>query len=329
MKPMHVTRAVVGGVALVGLAAVAGPPVLAEDYPARPVTIIVPYTPGGSTEILSRIVGQKLEERFGKPVLIENKPGAGTVIGATAVAKAAPDGYTLLMATPTPMAINVAVYKNLPYDPTDLVPLALLAQAPFILIVNPSLPVQSVPDLIQFAKKNPGRLSYGSGGLGAPHHLYAELFKSMTGIEMIHVPYKGSLPALNDVVAGHIQLMFCDVPPAAGMINAGQVRALGVSTKARLDAFPQVPPIDETVPGFDVAGWFMLVAPGETPRPIVDRLHGELQGILATPQMKDQITRLSLLPMDDPSVEAMQSFVKLEIIRWGKVVLRAGIAGSE
>src|SRR5262245_33378920 len=167
MKRLHWPAALLGLL----LAVQPGPRAAAQDYPVRPVTIVVPYTPGGSTEILARIVGQKLEERLGKPVLIENKPGAGTVIGASAVARSAPDGYTLLMATPTPMAINVAVYKSLPYDPkTDLIPLATVARAPFILIVNPSLPIESVQDLIRFARQNPGRLSYGSGGVGAPHH---------------------------------------------------------------------------------------------------------------------------------------------------------------
>jgi tripartite-type tricarboxylate transporter receptor subunit TctC len=326
MQPMRIVTAVVVGLVLAGASGAA-----AQDYPVRPVTIVVPYTPGGSTEIMSRLVGQKLEEKLGKPVLIEMKPGAGTVIGASAVAKSVPDGYTLLMATPTPMAINVAIYKNLPYDPrTDLVPLAMVAQAPFILLVNPSLPVASVPELIGFAKSNPGQLSYGSGGVGAPHHLYAELLKSMTGIQMTHVPYKGSLPALNDVVAGHIQLMFCDIPPAAGMIQAGKVRAIGVSTKARLAAFPQVPTVDESgVPGFDVAGWFMLTAPAETPRPIVDKLHATLKGILGAPEMKEQIANLSLLPMETPAVEDMRGFVKSEVVRWGKVVQAAGIAGTE
>ncbi|MFL5041491.1 MAG: Bug family tripartite tricarboxylate transporter substrate binding protein [Xanthobacteraceae bacterium] len=326
MQPMRIVTAVVVGLVLAGASGAA-----AQDYPVRPVTIVVPYTPGGSTEIMSRLVGQKLEEKLGKPVLIEMKPGAGTVIGASAVAKSVPDGYTLLMATPTPMAINVAIYKNLPYDPrTDLVPLAMVAQAPFILLVNPSLPVTSVPELIGFAKSNPGQLSYGSGGVGAPHHLYAELLKSMTGIQMTHVPYKGSLPALNDVVAGHIQLMFCDIPPAAGMIQAGKVRAIGVSTKARLAAFPQVPTVDESgVPGFDVAGWFMLTAPAETPRPIVDKLHATLKSILDAPEMKEQIARLSLVPMATPPVEDMRGFVKSEVVRWGKVVQAAGIAGTE
>ncbi|MFL6932313.1 MAG: Bug family tripartite tricarboxylate transporter substrate binding protein [Xanthobacteraceae bacterium] len=326
MQPMRIVTAVVVGLVLAGASGAA-----AQDYPVRPVTIVVPYTPGGSTEIMSRLVGQKLEEKLGKPVVIEMKPGAGTVIGASAVAKSVPDGYTLLMATPTPMAINVAIYKNLPYDPrTDLVPLAMVAQAPFILLVNPSLPVTSVPELIGFAKSNPGQLSYGSGGVGAPHHLYAELLKSMTGIQMTHVPYKGSLPALNDVVAGHIQLMFCDIPPAAGMIQAGKVRAIGVSTKARLAAFPQVPTVDESgVPGFDVAGWFMLTAPAETPRPIVDKLHATLKSILDAPEMKEQIARLSLVPMATPAVEDMRGFVKSEVVRWGKVVQAAGIAGTE
>src|SRR5690242_19969460 len=315
MKPMCCFVTVVLMLVASVLAASA-PPAAAQDYPTRPVTIVVPYTPGGSTEILARIIGQKLEEKLGKPVLVENKPGAGTVIGATAVAKSAPDGYTLLMATPTPMAINVAVYKNLPYDPrTDLVPLTLIAQAPFFLLVNPSLPVKSVRELIAYAKQNPGKLSYGSGGVGAPHHLYAELFKSMTGIQLTHVPYKGSVPALNDVLAGHIELMFCDVPPSAGMIQTGRVRALGVTTKARLVAFPDIPPISESVPGFEVAGWFMVVAPAKTPAAVVAKLHTEMKNVLATPAIKEQIAKMSLLPVDSPSVDDMKAFVKSEIVR--------------
>jgi tripartite-type tricarboxylate transporter receptor subunit TctC len=307
------------------------PSARADEYPTRPVTLIVPYTPGGSTEILARIVGQKLEQRIGKPVVVENKPGAGTVIGSTAVAQSAPDGYTLLMATPTPMAINVTVHKILPYDPaTDFVPLGMVASAPFFLIVNPELPVHTVNELIAYAKANPGKLSYGSGGVGAPHHLYMELFKSMTGTEMAHVPYKGSLPALDDVVGGHIQLMFCDIPPAAGMVAAGKVRALGVSTRERIAAYPDVPTVAEAgVPGFDVAGWFMIVAPAKTPRAIVDKLHDELLNVMASPDVKERIVKLSLVPLPTPSVADMQAFVKTEIVRWGKIVQQAGIAGTE
>ena len=313
------------------LSIVAAPSAQADDYPVRPVTLIVPYTPGGSTEILARIVGQKLEQRLGKPVIVENKPGAGTVIGSTAVAQSTPDGYTLLMATPTPMAINVTVHKRLPYDPAaDFVPLGMVASAPFFLVVNPELPVNSVKELIAYAKANPGKLSYGSGGVGAPHHLYMELFKSMTGTQMAHVPYKGSLPALDDVVGGHIQLMFCDIPPAAGMVAAGKVRALGVSTRERIAAYPDIPTVAEAgVPGFDVAGWFMIVAPAKTPRAIVDKLHDELLNVMASPDVKERIVKLSLVPLPTPTVADMQSFIKTEIVRWGKIVQQAGIAGTE
>jgi tripartite-type tricarboxylate transporter receptor subunit TctC len=318
-------------ITLAGGAAAAWPlSVRAEDFPTRTITIVVPYTPGGSTEILARILAQNLTQRLGQSVIVENRPGAGTVIGASFVAKAEPDGYTLLMATPTPLAINVRVHKELPYDPaTDFVPLAMLAAAPFVLIVNPDLPVHSVKELIAYAKERPGKLSYGSGGVGAPHHLYAELFKSMTGIQLTHVPYKGSVPALNDVVAGHIELMFCDVPPSAGMITAGKVRALGVTTKARLAAFPDIPPINESVPGYEVAGWFMVVAPARTPPAVIAKLHTEMKTVLATPALKEQIAKLSLLPLDTPSIDDMKAFVKSEIVRWGKVVEAAGIAGTE
>jgi tripartite-type tricarboxylate transporter receptor subunit TctC len=316
--------------ALLGVAASAGI-ARADDYPSRPVTMIVPYTPGGSTDILARIVAQRLGPKLGQSVIVENRPGAGTVIGTTAVAKAPPDGYTLLMATPTPMAINVRVHKQLPYDPaTDFVPLALVASAPFVLVVNPALPVHSVAELIDYAKQHPGKLSYGSGGVGAPHHLYAALLASMTGTRMTHVPYKGSLPALNDVVGGHIDFMFCDIPPASGMIQSGKVRALGVSTRSRIAAFADISPIAEVgVPGFDVAGWFMVVAPAQTPPAIVARLHDTMKSLLAQPDTKEQIVRLSLVPLETPSVDEMKAFVRSEIARWGKVVEAAGIAGTE
>jgi tripartite-type tricarboxylate transporter receptor subunit TctC len=304
-------------------------PVAAEDYPSRPITIVVPYTPGGSTDILARLAAQKLEERLKKQVVVENKPGAGTVIGSNQVAKSTPDGYMLMMATPTPMAINVTLHKELPYDPaTDLVPLVMVAGAPFVLIVSNALPVKSVKELIDLAKTK--QLTYGSGGPGAPHHLYAELLSSMTGIKMTHVPYKGTLPALNDVIAGHIDLMFSDIPPLIGVAAEGKVRPLAVSTLKRVAAFPDLPPINEAgVPGFDVSGWFMIVAPAKTPKPIVDLLHKELTAIMATPEVKAQIAKLSLIELKTPSVAEMQGYVKTEIDRWGTIVKKAGIAGTQ
>jgi tripartite-type tricarboxylate transporter receptor subunit TctC len=305
--------------------------VQAQDYPSRPLTFVVPFTPGAATDFLARLLGKELEERLGKPVVVENRPGAGTNIGSNSVAKAAPDGHTLLMATSTPMAINVSLYKSLSFDPTiDFEPVAMVAQSPFVLIVKPSLPVKTVQEFIAYAKERPGQLSYGSAGPGSPHHLFGELFASMTGTKATHVTYRGSVPALNDVVAGHIDFMFCDFASAAGMLQSDKVRPLGVTTAARIPAFQNVPPINEAgVPGYDVAAWFMVVTTGKSPPAAVDRLYGELKTILAKPEVRDQVLKQSLLPMDSKPVPEMQAFVKSEIGRWGKVVEQAGIAGSQ
>jgi tripartite-type tricarboxylate transporter receptor subunit TctC len=316
---------------LAGLIALGPGGLQAQDYPTRPVTIVVPFAAGGGTDILGRLVAQRLEQRLGRSFIIENRPGAGSTTGAGFVARANPDGYTLLMAPSPTMAVAITIYKALSYDPVaDFVPLALIAQTPFVLVVNPSLPAHSIEELIRLAKEKPGELSFGSAGSGTPHHVYAELFKSMTGIEMSHVPYRGSLPLLNDVVAGHIPLAFIDFGPSVGMLQAGKVRPLGLSTKIRLAQFPDIPPIAEAgVPGFDAASWQMIVTPAKTPRPIVDRLHRELIGVVALPEFKNQIISGGMLPMDNPSVEGLQDFVRAEIVRWGTVVRRAGLAGTE
>src|SRR5713101_935918 len=227
----------------------------AQDYPSRQVSFIVPFAPGGGTDILGRLFGQKLSDRFGKSFVIENRPGAGTVTAAVQVAKSAPDGYTIMMATSGTMAMNPTLYKKLPYDPgKDLVLVALICNVPFVLVVNPALPVNSVADLVKLAKERP--LSYGSGGAGAFHHLMGELFKTTMGVPMTHVPYKGTLPALNDVIAGHIELMFSDLAPAYPLIQAGKVRALGVTTAQRAASAPEIPPLAEIgAPGFDWAAW--------------------------------------------------------------------------
>jgi tripartite-type tricarboxylate transporter receptor subunit TctC len=306
-------------------------PAGAQDYPSRPVTIVVPFAPGGSTDLLSRMVGQKLEQRWGKTFVIENKPGAASLVAASAVAKANPDGYTLMMAPSATMSTNVTLYKSLPYDPVaEFVPLAVIAQTPFVLVVNPSLPVHSVQDFIKWAKEQGGQLSYATVGPGQPHHLFAELFKSMTGVEMSPVPYRGSLPALNDVVAGHVPVMFVDLGAGLSIIQSGKVRALGVSPRTRVAAIPDVPSVAEAgVPDFDAASWQMLVAPAKSPRPVVDKLHAEIKSILALGETKDFIVKGGMLTFENPSVEGLQDFVKSEIVRWGKVVHQAGVAGSQ
>lgn len=305
--------------------------VSAQDFPTKPVTMIVPFAAGGAGDILARSLGARLEPSWGKPMVIENKPGAGGVIGAVATAKAEPDGYTLMIAPSATMAVNVSLFKSLSYDPVaDFVPLALAAQTPFVLVVNPDLPVKSVADLIRYAKEKGGTLSYATAGPGVPHHLFAELLKSMTGIEMSPVAYRGSLPALNDVVAGHIPLMFVDLGPSLGIIQSGKVRALGISTKERFAALPDVPPLAEAgVPGFDAASWQMVVAPAKTPQPVVDKLHNDFKRVLDTPESRDQILKNGMIPAANPSVAGLQDFIKNEIARWSKVVAQAGLTASQ
>ena len=303
----------------------------AQDYPSRPVTIVVPLTAAGAPDILARLIAKNLQERLGGSFVIENRAGGATTIGANAVAKSDADGYTLLMATSSTMAINVTLQKSLPYDPTtDFVPLAAVAQSPFILLVNPSVPAKTVAELIAYAKANESKVSLASAGIGTPHDLFAEMFMTMTGIKVPQVRYKGTLPAINDVIAGHVPIMFSDVPSAAGAIRGNTVRPLGVTTKSRLPGFPDIPPISEAgLPGFEGAAWLMMAAPSKTPAPVVQKLHTEINAILATPAVREQMAKMNVIPMGNPSIPAMQSFVKSEIVRWGDVVKKAGIAQSQ
>ena len=303
----------------------------AQDYPTRPVTLVAPWPAGGAIDTLCRILGPKLSDRLGKPVIIENRAGAASVIGTAAIAKAAPDGYTLVMGGATALAVAVTVYKKLPYDPTkDFAPIALVSRIPFVLVAHPSLPVRSVPQLIQFAKEKPGQLSYASGGPGSPHHLYMELLKSMTGIEMMHIPYKGNAPAATDVLAGHVPLMFSDPVPSLPPIRDGRLVALGVSSATRWPASPEIPPIAEAgVPGFDAVAWSMIVAPANTSDAIVNKLHSVLKSIQELPEIQQQMINLGTIPISSPPPEELQRFINFEIGRWGKIVHQAGIAGSE
>jgi len=304
---------------------------LADEYPTRPVTLIAPWPPGGAVDTLCRILAAKLTDRLGKSVVVENRPGAGSVLGVAAVARAAPDGHTLVMAGSAALATSVTIYKKLPYDPTkDFAPLAFVARIPFVLVVHPSLPVQNVSDLIALAKAKPGDLSYASGGPGSPHHLFTELFKRVTGVDMRHIPYKGSAPALADVVAGHVPLMFGDIIASLPLIREGKLRALAVSSLARVPSAPEIPTVAEAgVADFEAAGWVMIVAPAGTPVPVVAKLHAEFKAIVAMPEVHAQMINLGTVPLDSPPRTDQQRFINAEIVRWAKVVEQAGIAGTE
>jgi tripartite-type tricarboxylate transporter receptor subunit TctC len=328
---MTLARYVLPGLAALVASWPAAPSAQAQDYPTRPVTIIVPFAPGGSADIGARIFAQKLTERLGKPVVVENRAGAGTVIGASAAAKAAPDGYTLLMGGSSALAYNVTLHKKLPYDPAkDFVPLAHVAAIPFVLVVQPSLPVHSVADLIKLAKDRPGHLAFGTAGQGSPAHLCGELLRGMTGIDITYIPYKGTAPAMTDFVAGHVPAMFVDLPPALPLIREGKMRALGVTSAARVPAAPEIAPLAQVgVPGYDAGGWLMFVAPANTPQEIVRRLNHELKGITVLPEIRERSTGMGLIPIDSPPVDRLQAYVKSEIARWGRIIQQAGIAGTE
>jgi tripartite-type tricarboxylate transporter receptor subunit TctC len=307
------------------------PTVHAQDYPTRQITLIAPWPAGGAVDALCRAVAQPLAERLGKSVVVENRPGAGSVIGTAAGAKASADGYTLVMAGSGSLAISATMYKKLPYDSVkDFEHMVLGARIPFVLVVNPSLPVRTVTELVKYAKDHPGQLSFGSGGPGSPHHLYGELLKSMTGIEMTHIPYKGSAPALTDVIAGHVPLMFSDTVPSLPQIKEGRVRALGVSTAIRLPSAPDIPPIAEVgVPGFDAAGWGVFSVPAGTPKEVVGKLQTALASVMALPDVQQQIIKLGMIPGAAASPAELKRFIDSEIARWGKVVTQAGLAGTE
>ena len=316
---------------IIGIVALAAWPrhSAAQDYPTHSVTILVPFAPGGGTDLIARAVGHKLEQRLGETFVVENRPGAGTTIAAAATAKAAPDGYTLMQATSGTMAMNPTIFKKLPCQPgKDLVPVALVAGVPFVLVVNPSLPVNSIADLVKVAKQR--RLNYGSGGVGAFHHLNAELLSSMLGIKMTHVPYKGSAPAMTDLVAGTIQVLFVDIGPSIQLIRAGKARALGITSAQRVAAAPEIPPLAQVgVPGFDTTAWQMLVAPGNTPRPVLEKLNVEVNAAVQTEEITKQFVTVGLVPIGKGSLDELDAFVKSETVRWAKVIRNAGLAGTQ
>ena len=305
-------------------------PAHAQQYPSRPVTIVVPFAAGGGSDLLARLVAQKLEEKLGKPFIIENRPGAATTLAAMQVVRAVPDGYMLMQATSSTMAINVSMSKKLAYEPLkDLVPVALLSSSPFFLVVNKDSPLQSVADLISLAKAKPNSLNYGSGGPGSMHHLSTELLQSLAGIEMTHVPYKATPPAMNDLLAGHIQVLFGDTTSVLPMIQQGTVRGIAVTTAKRSPAAPDIPAVAETVPGYESASWQMLVAPGATPPEVIALLNREVHTIFSNPAVIAELERRGIGPALTGTPDEVRDFVKKEIVRWSDVVRRAGLEGSQ
>ena len=307
-----------------------GRPAAADDYPTRPVTILVPLGAGGAMDIIARLMAPRLAARLGKSVVVENRTGAGTVLAANDVAHGTPDGYTLLDAPSGTLTTNATLYKQLSYDPAaDFVPIALYCQVPFVLVTNPAEPFRTVPELIAYARANPGKLSFGSTGVGAVPHLAGEILKSMAGIDMVHVPYKGGPPALNDIMAGNIQLFFADTAITPPLIDSGKIRALGVSSKSRVGVLPDVPPIADALPGFEAVSWHLIVARSGTPPAIVDRLHDEFKAVVKSPEIWQQMISMGLIPVDTASVEELRRLVKSEMVHWGDLVRQVGIAGTE
>jgi tripartite-type tricarboxylate transporter receptor subunit TctC len=294
-------------------------------YPSRTIKMIVPYPAGGTTDLLGRLVADQLKTALGATVIVENKPGAGTTLGAEQVAQAAPDGYTLLMATSTTLAINKTLYRKLPYDPlTDFAAVALVAAVPFALIVNPQLPASTLAEFIAYAKSMPG-LAYGSAGNGSPHHLGAEMLKSAAGIDIRHVPYRGSVPAMLDVIAGHIPFMIVDLQPALQQIREGKVRVLGVTTLRRVVAAPEIPTLAEGgLPGFELVAWQGVVAPAGTPRVIVDQLAGQIGRLLADPATRDKLTTMALEPLTGSTPDSFAAYIRTELDRWATIVRNSG-----
>ncbi len=298
----------------------------AQDYPTRPVTIIVAQPPGGGTDIIARIIAQQLSVQLGRPFVVENRPGAGTVVGTAAAANAAPDGYTLLTGLSANMAVNPSLFSHLSYDPIrDFTAVSMLAQFPFAVVVSNSFPAHSIKDLVAMAKAKPGAINFASAGNGTGQHLSTELFELDAGIKMTHVPYRGAAPAYTDVMSGQTPVFFDNLSSALGQIKGGSVRALAVTGKERSPLLPDVPTVAESgVPDYVYNVWFGLWAPKKTPAPIVEKLYAEVQKALADPGVKQRIAADAGSPMHMPLAD-IEPFVKSEIVKWADVIKRGGV----
>ena len=311
-------------VALATLATAAlGPIAHAADYPVRPVKWVVPYPPAGTTDVLARIVAQWLTEKMGQPFVVENKPGAGNNLGVEYVVNSPPDGYTMLLVNPA-NGINATLYKNLSFNfIRDIAPVAGLVRAPNVMEVTPSLPVNTVAEFIAYCKANPGKVNMASSGSGTSVHLSGELFKSMTGCEMLHVPYKGAGPALVDLMGGQVHVLFDNLPSSIGHIKGGKLRALAVTSEGREPTLPGVPTVAETVPGYEATAWFGIGMPKGTPRDIIDKVNAEVNRALADPKMRERLAELGGKPIAG-TPEDFGKVIAAETAKWEKVVISSG-----
>ena len=320
-------KAVVRAVALMFAmgCALAPTQAFAQAWPSKPIKWVVPFAPGGTTDILARTIGDKLSVALGQPVIIDNKPGAGGGLGAEFTAKSPPDGYTIMGGTISTHAINASLYSKLPYDPVkDFVPITLIARVPNMLVINPEVPAKNVPELIALLKANPGKYNFASSGNGTSQHLSGELFKTMAGVDMQHIPYKGSSPALQDVMGGQVSMTFDNITTALPLAKSGKLRALAVTTAKRSAVAPEVPTLAESgLLGFEVGSWQGVFAPAGTPPEIVRRLNTEIVKIINLPEVKEKLTTLGAEPVGD-SPEQFSAFVKAEISKWADVVTKSG-----
>src|SRR5262245_38146063 len=298
----------------------------AADYPQRTVTFLCPFPAGGGTDMLTRMLAQELQEKLARTIIVDNRPGAGTIVAAQAAARAAPDGHTILLAPATTLAMSPSVHKSLPYDPLkDFAPIGLVGSAQFALVANPQIPAATLPELIAFIRSKDGQLSYATSGASTPHHLFMEMFLKMIGAKAQHVPYRGSVAALTDVISGQIPFMIVDLAVALPAINEGKVKLYGVTSTERTKALPDVPTIAEAgVPGYGGTPWFSVVAPAGTPRPIIDKLNGVLMTFINRPDTQDKMNALAISPWTSTPDE-LARFIPAEIKKWAQVVKDAGI----
>ena len=329
MQHSHATRRfALGSIAsavVLGAGLLGGTSALAQAYPTKPVTIIVPFAAGGTTDILARIIGQALTAELGQSVVVDNRAGAGGNIGGQAAAKAAPDGHTLFMGTVGTHAINASLYKKMPFDPVkDFAPLTRVANVPNLLVANPAQPYKSVKDLIAYAKANPGKVNFGSSGNGSSIHLSGELFKSLAKVDMQHVPYKGSAPAVTDLLGNQIGIMFDNMPSAIQHVRSGKLVPLAVTTAKRSPELPSVPTIAEAgVPGYEATSWFGMFAPAGTPAPVLAKLNAAIVKVLAQPDVKKKINEQGAEVYSE-TPEQFTAFIQAESVKWGKVVKESG-----